>query len=126
VTRGLALVIDDDADMRELIAALLESIDFQSDLIADGIDALELRKDYDVIIVDLKMPVFDGERLLDYWSLTGADILGRVIVLTGYSHYARGRHLPPTFAMISKPFEHHRLLKLVEECARPEEPRSPR
>jgi DNA-binding NtrC family response regulator len=121
MTRGLVLVIDDDPDMRELIAVLLESIGFQSELIGDGIDALELKKEYAAIIVDLKMPVFDGERLLDYWSLTRRDLLGRVIVLTGYSHYARGRLLPPTFAMIAKPFDHRRLLKLVEDCAtRPE------
>jgi len=114
MTRGIALVIDDDEHMRELIGVLLESIEFESDLIGDGIDALELSKEYDVIIVDLKMPVFDGERLLDYWSLTRGDLLGRVIVMTGYSHYMRGRHLPRTFATISTPFEHHRLLELVE------------
>lgn len=116
-TRRTALVIDDDSDMRELIAALLESIDIDADLIDDGIDALELTKDYDVVLVDLNMPVFDGERLLDYWSLTRGDILGRVIVLTGYSRSARTRHLPPVYAMIPKPFEHHRFLQLVSQCA---------
>ena len=30
MSRGLALVIDDDADMRELLAAVLEMIDFES------------------------------------------------------------------------------------------------
>lgn len=117
MTRGRALVIDDDEHIRDLIAALLESIEFESDLIGDGIHALELHKEYDVIIVDLKMPVFDGERLLDYWSLTRGDILGRVIVMTGYSNYTRGLNLPPTFATISKPFEYRRLLDLVEQCA---------
>ena len=117
MSRGLALVIDDDAAMRALLAAVLEMIDFESDLIADGIEALELKKDYDVILVDLNMPVFDGERLLAYWSLTRDDVLERVIVLTGYSRYAHDRHLPPTFAMITKPFEQRRLLELVEQCA---------
>jgi CheY-like chemotaxis protein len=117
MTRRTALVIDDDPDMRELIAVLLESIDIDADLIGDGIEALELKKEYDVILVDLHMPVFDGERLLDYWLLTRSDILGRVIVLTGYSHYMRGRELPPTFARIFKPFEHNRFLQVVEQCA---------
>jgi CheY-like chemotaxis protein len=117
VTRRTALVIDDDADMRELIAALLESIDIDADLIGDGIDALELKKDYDVILVDLHMPVFDGARLLDYWSLTRRDILGRVIILTAYSRYTRGRDLPQTFARIIKPFEPNRFLQVVAQCA---------
>ena len=112
-----ALVIDDDADMRDIIAVLLESLDFEIDLIADGIHALDLTKEYDVVLVDLNMPVFDGERLLDYWSLTRREILGRVIVLTGYSRFTHGRELPPIFAMLSKPFEHARFLQLVEQCA---------
>jgi len=117
VTRRTALVIDDDPDMRELIAVLLESIDIDADLIPDGIDALELKKDYDVILVDLHMPVFDGERLLDYWSLTRRDLLGRVIILTGYSRFTHGRDLPRTFARIFKPFEHNRFLQVVAQCA---------
>lgn len=112
-----ALVIDDDADMRDLLAALLESIDFEIDLMADGIEALDLTKEYDVVLVNLNMPIFDGERLLDYWSLTRREILGRVIVLTAYSRFTLGRDLPPIFAMLSKPFEHARLLQLVEQCA---------
>jgi len=32
---------------------LLDSIDIDADLIGDGIDALELKRDYDVILVDL-------------------------------------------------------------------------
>jgi CheY-like chemotaxis protein len=117
MTRGSVLVIDDDADARELIAALLESIDFDCDAIGDGIDALELKKDYDVILVDLNMPVFDGERLLSYWSLTRGDILGRVIVLTAYSHFAHGRYLPPIFGILNKPFDHRKFLQLVQQCA---------
>jgi two-component system response regulator PilR (NtrC family) len=113
----LALVIDDDPDIRELIAALLETIGFDCELIGDGIEALKLERNYDVILVDLNMPVFDGARLLDYWSLTRSDILKRVIVLTGYSRYAGGRQLPPTFGRLSKPFEHQQLLQLVEDCA---------
>ena len=116
-----ALIIDDDPDMRELIAALLRPIGFETDLAADGIAALELSKEYDVILVDLNMPVFDGERLLEYWSLTRSDLLRRVIVLTGYSRYMRGRKLPETFATIAKPFQYRDLTHLVERCAEQKE-----
>ena len=122
--KRLALVIDDDPDIRELIAALLESIDYDTDLLADGIAALEVAKPYDVILVDLNMPVFDGERLLEYWSITQRDLLARVIVLTGYSHFMRGRELPRVFATIAKPFEHRDLIRLVERCSSDSEVRS--
>ena len=120
--RRVALVIDDDLDMRELIAALLESIAFDVDVVPDGIGALDLDRDYDVILVDLNMPVFDGERLLEYWSLTRSDILRRVIVMTGYSRFTRGRNLPQTFGMIAKPFEYEPFLRLVKSCAEQEGP----
>lgn len=112
-----ALVIDDDADIRALLATMLESIDFVVDTFEDGIAALQLKKRYDVILLDLNMPVFDGEQLTGYWVLTDPEVLRRVILLTGYSAYTRGRELPETFAWLRKPFDHHELIRVVEECA---------
>ncbi len=110
-----ALVIDDDEAMRELIQVLLESRDFDVESLADGIHATELTKDYDVIVLDMKMPVFDGAKLADYWKLTIPDVLRRVVVLSGYSRH-RTSH-PDAFAVVSKPFNHHEFIKIIEECA---------
>lgn len=112
-----ALVIDDDADIRELLQYMLELSGFEVETLRDGIDALRLEAWYDVILVDLKMPVFDGERLIDYWLMTRPELLRRVIVLSGYSRYTQGRPLPKTFGTIEKPFDHERLMRLVEACA---------
>jgi CheY-like chemotaxis protein len=111
-----ALIIDDSGDIREVLQVLLESAGFQVDTLSDGIEALELEKRYDVILLDLKMPVFDGERLTDYWQLTDPTILNRVIVLSGYSLFTAGRNLA-TFSTIQKPFEHQELLRVVTACA---------
>src|SRR6266487_3683008 len=113
--KRLALVIDDDAEMRELIAVLLESRNFEVEMLTDGIHATELTKEYDVIVLDMKMPVFDGARLTDYWMLTAPEVLRRVILI---SSYGRGRapH-PQAFGVMSKPFNHNEFIKLVEECA---------
>lgn len=110
-----ALVIDDDEAMRELIQVLLESRQFEVDSVADGIHATELKKRYDVIVLDMNMPVFDGGRLADYWMLTVPDVLRRVIVLSGYSR-VRAPH-PAAFAVMSKPFNHQEFIQTVEECA---------
>ena len=112
-----ALVIDDDADIRALLATMLESIAFVVDTFEDGIAALQLKKRYDVILLDLNMPVFDGEQLTGYWVLTDPGVLRRVIVLSGYSGYTRGRSLPSTFASLPKPIDYRELLRLVEDCA---------
>ena len=95
-----ALVIDDDADIREVLRVMLESGGLV-DALSDGIDAVNLKKWYDVILLDLKMPVFDGQRLTDYWQLTDPDILRRVIVLSGYSRLTIDQ-APATFARLAK------------------------
>jgi DNA-binding response OmpR family regulator len=112
-----ALVIDDDDHIRELLQVLLETSGFEVDTLRDGIDAVELKKDYEVILLDMKMPIFDGERLTDYWKLTEPDILRRVILLTGYSRLSSDRDLG-TFASIAKPFDYRELLTTVEACVR--------
>ena len=113
--KRLALVIDDDEAMRELIQVLLESRGFEVESVADGIHATELTRDYHVIVLDMKMPVFDGAKLADYWKLTIPDVLRRVVVLSGYSR-VRAPH-PEAFAVLSKPFNHHEFIKVIEECA---------
>jgi CheY-like chemotaxis protein len=111
-----ALIIDDDSDIRELLRMMLESGGFQVDALSDGIDAVAIEKSYDVILLDLQMPVFDGRRLTDYWELTKPEILRRVIVLTGYSRLASDRR-PATFASVAKPFDYRELMKVVDACA---------
>jgi CheY-like chemotaxis protein len=111
-----ALVIDDDADIREVLQALLESAGFEVDTMEDGIEAVTLKRTYNVILLDIRMPVFDGRRLTDYWQLTAPELLGRVIMLTGYSRGNAGPPLP-TFATVIKPFELQKLLRIVEACA---------
>ncbi|HEY2323293.1 MAG TPA: response regulator [Thermoanaerobaculia bacterium] len=110
-----ALVIDDDDSMRELIQILLESRNFEVESLADGIHATQLTRDYDVIVLDMKMPVFDGAKLADYWKLTIPGILRRVVILSGYSRVREP--YPEAFAVISKPFRPHEFIDIIEECA---------
>jgi DNA-binding response OmpR family regulator len=111
------LVIDDDPDILELVSVVFTDLGYSVDVLADGIHALDLADAYDVILLDLNMPVFDGERLTDYWQLTDPKKLERLIVLTGYSQFTGGRQLP-VFAMIRKPFDVQTLVKAVDACVR--------
>jgi two-component system response regulator VanR len=110
-----ALVIDDDDDLREMLEAFLETAGFEVDSLRDGIDAVELKKDYQVILLDMKMPIFDGARLTDYWKLTRPEVLRRVILLSGYSRLSAARDFG-TFAVVEKPFDYLELLRTVEAC----------
>ncbi len=112
-----ALIIDDDDHIRELLQTLLETAGFEVETLRDGIDAVELKKDYHVILLDMKMPIFDAARLTDYWRMTDPAILRRVILLSGYSRLASDRDFG-TFASIAKPFDYRKLLSTVDECVR--------
>jgi len=110
-----ALVIDDDRHIREVLCALLATAGFEVDTLGDGIDAVELKMDYHVILLDMKMPIFDGARLTDYWKLTDPGILRRVILLSGYSRLSSDRDLG-AFASVAKPFDYREFLTIVEAC----------
>lgn len=112
-----ALVIDDDAHVRELLQVLLETAGFEVDTLQDGIDAVELKHDYHVIVLDMRMPIFSGAQLADYWKMTTPEVLRRVIFLTGYSGLSSGRD-HGTFATLAKPFDYREMLAVVEDCFR--------
>jgi DNA-binding response OmpR family regulator len=116
VTKRLhALIVDDDPAIAELLQALLETHDYVVDVAKDGIDAVVLKRAYDVILLDLKMPIFDGESLTAYWTLTQPDVLKRVIVLSGYSRNPTTKYLP-AFRVVDKPFDPIALLHTIEAC----------
>lgn len=61
-----ALVIDDDPVGRDLAVRILEGAGFQTESAVNGKEGLEkLGNDYDLIILDLQMPVMDGFEFLD-------------------------------------------------------------
>jgi DNA-binding response OmpR family regulator len=60
--RPLILVVDDDRDLRELLASLLEDEGYRTSTAVDGVDALEAarRDNPALILVDATMPRLDG------------------------------------------------------------------
>lgn len=60
------LVVDDDKDIRELVAIYLKTENFNVELAEDGEKALELIKknDFDLVILDVMMPKMDGLKTL--------------------------------------------------------------
>ena len=60
------LVVDDDNGMRETLEAVLSSDGYQLGVAAGGAEALQIlkRDEFDIILLDLKMPGYDGLELL--------------------------------------------------------------
>ncbi|MCS7461227.1 response regulator [Paenibacillus doosanensis] len=82
------LIIEDEIDtatpVREALA--LESVD--ADIARDGIEGLQMFKanNYDLVLLDLKMPGLDGEKVLT--EIRKLDPFVDVIVYTNYSEFA--------------------------------------
>jgi CheY-like chemotaxis protein len=87
-TGARALVVDDAAEFRELVASVLRSEGFVVELAADGPAALAAARSFapEVVLLDLGLPGMDGfelcRRLKRDSALSGA----RVIAITGYGH----------------------------------------
>jgi CheY-like chemotaxis protein len=110
------LIVEDDSDLREMMAQLLTLEGFQSATVANGKEALRYLSSSDtpdVILLDLMMPVMDG---WEFRRVQQADPrLSSVptIVLSALEQN-RAADLRPA-AFLKKPLDFDRLLQLVRE-----------
>jgi CheY-like chemotaxis protein len=61
------LIVEDVADLRRMMKILVELYGYETDVAADGYEAIEKVKDsrFDLILMDLMMPVLDGAVAVD-------------------------------------------------------------
>ena len=119
-TKYRILVVDDDSDIREMIALLLSKEGFGYDTTANGDEALTLcvQKPFDVVLLDIMMPGTDGYAfcealrrknrrcfILFITALDGPDVLEKALLLGGDD-------------FIRKPFEPRELLARIASCLR--------
>ena len=119
------LIVDDDADIREVIHALLEDEGYHVEEARNGEEALHLLKKapyHFVVLLDLRMPVLDGLGVIAAVSKDKSLRQRHAYILAT----ADNRTLPLSFVqqltameipVLSKPFEEHRLYSLVAAAA---------
>jgi DNA-binding response OmpR family regulator len=113
------LIVEDDADIRELIKIFLEADGFQVSLAADGLDAfeeLEAGPRPALILLDLMMPRMDGEQFMKQMRTSCyADI--PVVIMSGHTAAEKkAQELNAAFCLL-KPVEVDELLKTVRQFA---------
>jgi CheY-like chemotaxis protein len=124
--RGIrVLVVDDNPDVRELIAAVLERAQAEVATAASADEALQAVKTRrpDVLLCDLHMPGIDGFELIHRvraWERTGG--AGAAIPAAAVSAYAslgrRLRHARDEFqAFLTKPVDPDTLVRTVRDLA---------
>ena len=78
------LVVDDEADFRNLMTFWLESKGYKVVSAADGKSAIELvrQKQADIVFMDLRMPIMDGVDALK--SIRTFDANTPIIIISSY------------------------------------------
>lgn len=118
-TSGRILIVDDDESQCAALAAMLSDRDFETQVAADGQEALERLTTFnpDVIIADLIMPRMDGFELLRHLKEHGNQT--PAIVLTGFGSIDKALsavHDLKAFWFLEKPVE-PRAFKILLERA---------
>jgi DNA-binding NtrC family response regulator len=118
---GRILIVDDDERQRHALAAMLSECDFDTQIAADGQQALERLTAFnaDVIVADLVMPRMDGFELLRHLK-EGGD-LTPAIALTGFGSMEKALsavHDFKAFWYLEKPVEPRAFKTLLERAIR--------
>lgn len=128
---ALVLVVDDDADIRELIQINLESAGFRVVLAANGQEALHAVgvEEPDAIFLDVMMPGVDGWTVLEELKdETGADLskipVFMVSAMREVEHRVRGG-IEGALRYITKPFNPAELVQALRDVLGPDAPPEP-
>ena len=117
---GRVLVVDDNADMRLTMKALLEHEGYEVELAANGREALDVQRARParVLVTDLFMPDADGFETIQRFRKEFPEI--RIIAMSGggSSRAMRTDHLPVAseigaHATLRKPFPVEKLLEVL-------------
>jgi DNA-binding NtrC family response regulator len=106
------LVIDDERSIRNTLKEVLEYESHQVDLAEDGVQGLDLvqKKQYDIVLCDIKMPNMDGMEVLDKLLNISPD--ATVIMISGHGNIDTAVEAikKGAFDFIVKPLDLNRLL----------------
>jgi CheY-like chemotaxis protein len=113
------LVVDDDAAVRTLLTEALQHAGFSVTALPDGFSALNSvrRAQPDVVVLDLGLPVLDGQEFLDAWTTVTPVRVVPILVLSASAE------LPPLMNSlgieehITKPFDIELVVAAVSRLA---------
>jgi len=118
LSRARILVVDDDTAVQQFLTTILTKEGHQVEIVENGDDALEKvgSEDYDVILLDIKLPGMSGIEVYKYMQKTVKSLARRVVFITGDTMSKDTMDfLSRTRApYITKPFDDEQLMKDVD------------
>jgi two-component system, OmpR family, KDP operon response regulator KdpE len=119
LTSASVLVVEDDPAVRGVLIEALEAAGLTVSVAGDGFAALnEVRRTPpDVVVLDLGLPVLDGQEFVDAWETASPGRSVPILVLSGSDE------LPPFLANLgvqghmTKPFDIEQVVATVRRLA---------
>jgi CheY-like chemotaxis protein len=119
MTPASILIVDDEADLRDLVIRVLEQAGYQATGAADGNQATRAVANghFDVVITDLIMPERDGIQVINELRRKFPDV--KIIAMSGGGHISREQYLRiakgmGAHAQLEKPFTNEQLLTTIQ------------
>jgi len=113
--QGRVLIVDDEEGMRNYLSVVLSRDGHRTEVAADGLEALQMcrQNDYDVILMDFKMPRLDGIGLLE--KLNESERAPVTVVMTAYSTWESAVQAMRLGAhnYIRKPFDNEEIRSII-------------
>ncbi len=118
-TRDSILVVDDDENILQLVSDTLSDA-YQVKTATDAVEAadqLQLQS-FDLLILDLNMPVLDGSELLEILRVQPNFERVPILVISAYPDLIQRLTNAQVQAILPKPFQLDRLRQVVAETIR--------
>jgi CheY-like chemotaxis protein len=122
--RRRILVVEDTNDIAWMIRAMVEGPRYEVDMATNGSVAVDLVRitAYDLVLMDLMMPQFDGywtAREIRKWEQANGRRPVPIIAITAYVDETPEKAFAARFnGYLRKPFERQALLKIIEQYLR--------
>ncbi|MGH8700481.1 MAG: sigma-54-dependent transcriptional regulator [Burkholderiales bacterium] len=116
--KSQVLVVDDEADIRELLGMTLARMGLEAHCAASTAEAYALldKNRYDLCLTDMRLPDGDGLAVVDYVVKRHPNLPVAVITAYGSAENAVAALKAGAFDYVSKPLQLHQLRTLVQQA----------
>jgi len=125
---GKVLIVDDEADIRELLSMTLQRMGLETDCAASEFEAVQWlqRSSYDLCLTDMRLPDGDGLKLLEHVTAQYGSTPVAVITAHGSTENAVAALKAGAFDYLAKPVSLEQLRSLVRSALKLPRPNTQR